>query len=90
VTPRNPHHYPPRRALQLGLGDAVIFAMIHLFHLCLSGGSDNTAQALTWWQHLGALHEATNAVHWEKCFVWYPLNGMVVNCSQVTYILVHL
>jgi hypothetical protein len=36
------------------------------------------AQALIWWQHLGALHKATNMLHRLMSFVPYLLGGMVV------------
>ena len=38
----------------------------------------NTARALARWQHLGALHEATNTIHQVMCLVLYQPSDMVV------------
>jgi hypothetical protein len=41
----------------------------------------NTAQALVWWEHLGALHEATNTLHQLMYFTPFPHGGMVVKIA---------
>jgi hypothetical protein len=38
----------------------------------------DTAQALVWWQHLGASNEATNVLHRSMCFAPYSLLGDMV------------
>jgi hypothetical protein len=38
----------------------------------------NTARALARWRRLGALHEATNALHWAMCLTPYCPIGMVI------------
>jgi hypothetical protein len=38
----------------------------------------NTACALAWWQHLVALHEAKDALHWAMRITPYPPGGMVI------------
>jgi hypothetical protein len=38
----------------------------------------NTAQALTRWWLLGALHGATDTLHWAMCLTWYLPGGMVI------------
>ena len=47
----------------------------------------NTMQALAWWQHLEASHNATNMLHQAMCFAPYPHGGMVVKIpiKFVTY-----
>jgi hypothetical protein len=42
----------------------------------------DTAQALIWWRHLGASHEATNMFHRVMCLAPYPPGGMVVSLSM--------
>ena len=37
-----------------------------------------TAQALAWWQRLGASHEATDTLHQAMCFAPYCPVGMVI------------
>jgi hypothetical protein len=41
-------------------------------------GRGNTAQALAQWQHLMALHEATDALHWAMRIAPYFCSGMVI------------
>ncbi len=38
----------------------------------------NTACALARWQHLVALHETKDALHWAMHIAPYPLGGMVI------------
>jgi hypothetical protein len=38
----------------------------------------DTERALTWWWRLGALHEATNKIHWSMCLTPYQPGGMVI------------
>jgi hypothetical protein len=43
----------------------VLLVFFFLFKIVNHGGRwGNTAQALTQWRHLVALHEATDALHW--------------------------
>jgi hypothetical protein len=37
----------------------------------------DTAQAIARWRRLGALHEATDTLHWEMCLAQY-CPGMVI------------
>jgi hypothetical protein len=37
-----------------------------------------TAQALAWWQRLGASHEATDTLYRVMCLAPYPPGGMAV------------
>ena len=41
----------------------------------------NTARALAWWRCLGALHEATNTLHWAMCLTPYFSFCMVITIA---------
>jgi hypothetical protein len=46
----------------------VLLVFFFLFEIVNHGSRrGNTAQALAQWQHLVALHEATDALHWAMC-----------------------
>jgi hypothetical protein len=58
-----------------------------IFEIVNHGGCwGNTAWALTQWRHQVALHEATDALHWEMRIVPYPPSSMgikaVVNLPE--------
>jgi hypothetical protein len=38
----------------------------------------NMVQAVARWRRLGALHEATDTLHWSMCLMPYHPDGMVI------------
>jgi hypothetical protein len=58
----------------------VLLVFLVLFKIADHGGCQgNTARALAQWQHLVALHEATDALHRAMCIAPYQPGGMVIN-----------
>jgi hypothetical protein len=55
------------------------FVSVFSFEIVNHGGRrGNRARALARWQHLVALHEATDALHRVMCIVPYCPGGMVI------------
>jgi hypothetical protein len=50
----------------------------------------DTAQALGWWRHLGALHEATDTLHRLMCIAPYQPSGSMVVAFAVDLLLLTL
>jgi hypothetical protein len=61
-----------------------VCVFLFLFEIVNHGGRQgNTAQALAWWRHLVALHEATDALHRAMCPALHCHICMVIKIASI-------